>query len=1761
MARLLSIAFAFLVIASYAQNLTRMEYFVDTDPGHGNGTAVSITPGAIVTDATFDVPLGSLPLGIHNIFFRIKDENLVWGQTFKTLIYKESIVLDDALEDFVKAEFFIDTDPGFGNGSDIPVPAQGTLTNFTFAVPLDNIAGGMHIAYVRLKNANGQWSQTFSTVIYKELILTGDTPPDIVKAEYFIDDDPGFGSGINVPVTPAGTLSDLNVSVPVSSLQPGIHAIYVRLKNANQTWSQTIRSIIYKETIIVGDPAPDIAKAEYFIDTDPGFGSGTNIPITPGTITDFSFTAPLTSLSNGVHILYTRIKDQNGTWSPTYKSVIYKENITSLTLPDITKLEFFINTDPGYGNGTDIPVTPGSVVTDVNFAVDITGLPEGNHKVYIRGKDENNHWSIVHVESISVCQHPGTALNAATNITATAFDLSWAVVPGSSGYQLDVSTDNFKTFVSGYNAKSIPSNTTSVTGVTHATDYQIRVRAVASCASVHSNVIDVTTPLSSPSSQPSNLQFSLITTSSYTVQYSAASGSPTGYLVVRKVGSSSAFVPQANTEYTLAEVLSDGIVAYVGSNLTFNESGLTPNTQYFYDVFSYNQADGFIAYRTTSPLEGSARTVALQPAAQPTALSFPVVTDIGLDATFTASAGGADGYIVLRAPGTAPVAAPVDGTTYTTVVGSNTVAYQGPDPFFTQTGLTENTHYFYAVFAFNGAGAGINYFETSPLMGDVTTPISPPPAQPTSLVFTNVNTTSFDVSFTATSADGYLVIRKAGSSPTFVPQTNDVYLVGDAVGDGIVVSVGSSTSFQQTGLTAEITYYYDVFAYNETGLLIGYRGFSPLEGSVTTLVQEPTAAPTNLILSGITTTTIDVAFVPSASSTATLVVRSTGSVSSFVPVDGTAYALDEVVSDVTVVYNGSGNSFTDDSLSPGIVYNYYAFAYNGTGGSSSYFNTANSGSAITVPDIPTLNPSTSVTQSGFTANWDAVTGAVDYRIDVSSDDFLTMVVAFDDAVVSSTSVAVTGLQSGVDYKYRVRAVNGSGTSGNSAAGMQLTVPATPAINAATGVGQTGFTLNWSAVTGATEYRLDVSQDNFTTFLTGFNDKSITGTSDALTGLTAGLAYQYRVRSRNSAGISPSSDASEQLTLPQTPIAQEPTQITALKFKANWTAVANVTDYLLDVTLASNNFNPSLAGYTGLPVTNVEQNVTGLTPNTEYLYRVRAVNAAGESPNSLTKSVTTAMLGSGNLVLEIGEFPPAFVGASANVSVEITSGTAPFTVTMYYRKITGEAFDTKPVALDDSAYKGVIDAADADELGVEFYFYVVDFDGQDKESVHKFIRKGLPSDGIPLPYNKSGGTVSSYDIFSIPYKLTDETIASIFDELGAPDKTKWRLVRYQNGANVNVGDGLSKIELGKSYWLNSKDPVQISYSGGTAALVSEASPFTMTLPREWNQIGNPFPFDVDWADILALPENAAVAVSVSPDITTFNANDGLLNGKSLVLKTGGGGFVHNDSPGSVDLVLPVSLKNTAGRIKSDRWIENAVLEQDQWLVPIAANLSGVRSHAMSVGMHPQASLSKDKFDDVVVPRFLNYIELYSYHDEFFSPKFSRDVVPTIASKSWELTFESNVGETVELSWPSEEMGNGQARLFLVDLSAGRWVDMKSNDSYSFKANGAHKLKVVFGLTEEDVDMGVNLLGVPYPNPFEGQLTIPFVVYQAPAQIDIAIYDMLGRKVAQPLNSIMGRGLHETLWEGTSADKSSLPPGIYFCRMSGGAMTMTERIIKK
>ena len=220
----------------------------------------------------------------------------------------------------------------------------------------------------------------------------------ITRVEYFIDNDPGFGNGTNVSITAAPALNNLPISVPITSVSTGLHWISVRARDVNNKWSTVAVRPFLKETIPASVLPPNLVKVEYFFDLDPGFGLGTDVPITAGTtLNNFTFTSPISnSLSNGIHWLSVRVKDANNKWSTVIVRPFLKEATpTGAAISNIVAMEYFINLDPGVGLGTSIPITAAPTLANIAASVNLEDLNLGINRLFLRAKNANNVWGVV----------------------------------------------------------------------------------------------------------------------------------------------------------------------------------------------------------------------------------------------------------------------------------------------------------------------------------------------------------------------------------------------------------------------------------------------------------------------------------------------------------------------------------------------------------------------------------------------------------------------------------------------------------------------------------------------------------------------------------------------------------------------------------------------------------------------------------------------------------------------------------------------------------------------------------------------------------------------------------------------------------------------------------------------------------------------------------------------------------------------------------------------------------------------------------------------------------------------------------------------------------------------------------------------------------------------------------------------------------------------------------------------------------------------
>ncbi len=179
-------------------------------------------------------------------------------------------------------------------------------------------------------------------------------------------------------------------------------------------------------------------------------------------------------------------------------------------------------------------------------------------------------------------------------------------------------------------------------------------------------------------------------------------------------------------------------------------------------------------------------------------------------------------------------------------------------------------------------------------------------------------------------------------------------------------------------------------------------------------------------------------------------------------------------------------------------------------------------------------------------------------------------------------------------------------------------------------------------------------------------------------------------------------------------------------------------------------------------------------------------------------------------------------------------------------------------------------------------------------------------------------------------------------------------------------------------------------------------------------------------------------------------------------------------------------------------------------------------------------------------------------------------PTLVGVSGEFTF----------SWNGLEELSNKMSFTLHDYETGSNIDMSEVDSYVFmaKANTASKSKSVllpvvaesesndaenrFGITitpntsvgiDDDLDSPTKFaLDQNYPNPFNPTTNIQYSVGEA-GPVTITVYNVMGQKVAELLNTTKSAGSYQVSWNATGQAS-----GIYYYRLTAPGQVLTRQM---
>ena len=263
------------------QQLQAAEYFLNADPGQGNGTPITITtsPDVTINLTNLNVPVGT------KIYVRVQSTNSFWSAP-RCIKRYDYFMSTGALLQY--GEYFINSDPGEGNATPINF-ASGTanLNN-------QNLHQG-DVVYFRIKDSYNRWSPARGFKYqYK----------DMHRAEYKIK---LASNGQYTTPSPFNVTATPDTTCPYTGIKNNItwhtnDSIWVRYQTMEGFYSLWKRGVIAKacndQTVCYGSDATITASGGSSYQWSDG-QAGSSILVTPDSTTTY----------------YVTVSDGQGSWA------------------------------------------------------------------------------------------------------------------------------------------------------------------------------------------------------------------------------------------------------------------------------------------------------------------------------------------------------------------------------------------------------------------------------------------------------------------------------------------------------------------------------------------------------------------------------------------------------------------------------------------------------------------------------------------------------------------------------------------------------------------------------------------------------------------------------------------------------------------------------------------------------------------------------------------------------------------------------------------------------------------------------------------------------------------------------------------------------------------------------------------------------------------------------------------------------------------------------------------------------------------------------------------------------------------------------------------------------------------------------------------------------------------------------------------------------------------------------------------------------
>ncbi len=580
----------------------------------------------------------------------------------------------------------------------------------------------------------------------------------------------------------------------------------------------------------------------------------------------------------------------------------------------------------------------------------------------------------------------------------------------------------------------------------------------------------------------------------------------------------------------------------------------------------------------------------------------------------------------------------------------------------------------------------------------------------------------------------------------------------------------------------------------------------------------------------------------------------------------------------------------------------------------------------------------------------------------------------------------------------------------------------------------------------------------------------------------------------------------------------------------------------------------------------------------YDFEVAGHDNLGNVEAFLQTAESSTEIAEDNSFINIQHTQPFIVdeGQDATIEIEVQS-TNPITeAKLFYRRST--VLDFSELVMPNAGgitFTAVLPAADIGTVGINYFFRVSDgnsstFSPVDWQTLpfHLAVRI-MGGDGttgfVRTQPQPNGVDALAFRMFSVPLNLSSgDPVDVLADDLGQYDPTKWRLFQFNSATNVyEEFPNVSGFNPSRAFWLIIRQG-NLRIDSGVGSTVPTNEPFEITLNQGWTDIGMPFVYSVNSANIQIV---AGDPISVIGPYTY--TGQGWITPESVTsLNPWEGYSFFSEQAGARISIAPTPTPGS-----SSKRVALISTTEPEWSIRIAADNGTLSDRSSSLGVASDATLERDQHDFLEPPYISDFVSVRFPHQDWqrLPGNYKTDFRPSFSDgEIWSFEIATSMeGLPVTLRFDELQALPSQFEALLVDRTTLRQIDLRDFSEYRFTPR-QDKLKRKFELVVgtagyvQNSDFLQQLVPeVPsllpnYPNPFNAGTTINYhVADQGP--VSVVIMNVLGQQIASLVDEVQDAGIYQIQWNGRDDRQVEVGTGVYFVRLRTGRFYQTRKIL--